>query len=93
MPIRGSGTERRVFDERRGDARQSSYRREELPVHHVLFGRMAFRLRTTIGVDEETVRRYVRYQEKEEKREEEAQCRFRLSERCRLFGRHRLCRW
>ncbi len=33
---------------------------------------------STIGVDEETVRKYVRYQEKEEKREEEDQGRFRL---------------
>jgi putative transposase len=33
---------------------------------------------STIGVDEETIRKYVRYQEKEEKREEKDQGSFRL---------------
>ena len=33
---------------------------------------------STIGIDEETIRRYVRYQEKEEKREEKDQGSFRL---------------
>ena len=33
---------------------------------------------STIGIDEETIRKYVRYQEKEEKREEKDQGSFRL---------------
>jgi putative transposase len=33
---------------------------------------------STIGVDEETIRKYVRYQEKQEKREEKDQGSFRL---------------
>ena len=33
---------------------------------------------STVGVEEETIRKYVRYQEKEEKREEKDQGSFRL---------------
>jgi putative transposase len=48
---------------------------------------------STIGVDEETIRKYVRYQEKEEKREEKDQGSFRLLLRRCFFWRHRLWRW